>query len=1046
MWSYFYRYPRLLLLTILLIIIGGTLSFILLPRMEDPEITQRLGLITTDFPGASVIRVENLVTEKLEEELGEVEEIEEIISYSQLGRSSLVIALESEVSKDDVDQVWSRIRDRLADAMASKLPEGVKEPRYEELLSKAYTFITAIKWELDSPANYAILSRFGEELEDKFRALPGTEKVELTGVPVEEIVVEVDPTSLSSRGLTPDAVSKIIQTSDAKVSAGQLQGEDWELLIKTNTELDTLERIRQIPLQLSDDGQQILQLGDIATVKKGFQDPPTDLAIIDGKPAAIVSALMESTQRNDAWSRKARQILDEFSLSLPDGLRADVVFDQNRYVDYRINNLFKNLMLGCLAILIVTLFMMGFRSGIIIGLSLPLTILVVFMGLQLINFPLHQMSVTGLVIALGLLIDNAIVIVDEMNGWLAQGVKSAVAVSRTARTLGSPLAASTVTTLMAFLPTVILPGDTGEFVRGVGLSVILALLGSLFISLTIIPAVVALVHDKWPPSILSEEGNSKSRGIRKAIATYWQQGFSHPVLTRFYRILLGKILRYPRQAILIALVLPLTGFLMAPGLNMQLFSPVDRDQFYIDFELPAHVSLRQTEQVARQARELILQKPSVKSVQLFLGESPPEYYYNLDRYRQDNPHYAHAVVNLKSFKNSQPLIEAVQVELNQTFPQARILVRQPQQGEWIQAPVEMRITGPDLGVLKALGQEARRFLIQAPGIVYTRDDLTDTLPTLNLSLNEYDVWAAKLNHTTIAQQLNTFLEGLQGGSVLEGSKELPVRVRLANRDRSQLEEIAALDILAPINSESAETAIPLPALNQFTLESEPASINHRNGQRINTVQGFIGPGVLPSEVLKDLRQRLADANFQIPLGYQIEFGGEFEPLTEALNSLMFAGVILGLLMTAGLVLSFNSFRAAGIIVAIAVCSIGLGLFALWLFSYPLGFMALLGTIGLVGVAINDSIVVLSSLKHNPQAEQGDRQAIITIVLHSTRHVLTTTLTTMVGFLPLMIDGGEFWPPLAVCITVGVAGATLLALSFVPCSYLLFLSKPGVVAR
>ncbi len=1044
MWSYFYHYPRLLILTILLIIVGGMLSFILLPRMEDPEITQRWGLITTDFPGASVARVENLVTEKLEEELAEVEEIEEIISYSQLGRSSLVIALESEVNQ--VDEVWSRIRDRLADASASKLPEGVSEPRYEELLSKAYTFITAIKWELDSPPNYAILSRFGEDLEDQFRALAGTEKVELTGVPQEEILVAVDPTTLSSRGLTPQAVSQIIQTSDAKVSAGQLQGEDSELLLKTDTELDTLERIRQIPLQLSDDGRQILQVGDIATVKKGFRDPPTELAIIDGKPAAVVAVLMESTQRNDTWSKTARQTLAEFRASLPDGLEASVVFDQNRYVEYRINNLFKNLMIGGVAIIIVTLFMMGFRSGIIVGLSLPLTILVVFMGLHLLKFPLHQMSVTGLVIALGLLIDNAIVIVDEMNGWLAQGVKPALAVTRTVRTLGSPLAASTLTTLMAFLPTVILPGDTGEFVKGVGLSVILALLGSLFVSLTIIPAVLGLVHDKWPPSQPQANRRSRSGAILTALATYWRKGFSHKGLTHAYRILLDKTLRYPRQAILIALILPLTGFLMAPGLDMQLFSPVDRDQFYIEFELPAHVSLRQTEQVARQARKIIIQKPSVKSVQLFLGESPPEYYYNLDRYRQDHPHYAQAVVNLESFKGSQSVIKEIQAELNQSFPHVRTLVRQPQQGEWIPAPVEMRIIGPDLGTLKALGQEARRFLLEAPGIVYTRDDLTDTLPTLNLSLDEYDVWAVQLTHTTIAQQLNTLLEGFQGGSVLEGSKELPVRVRLANRDRSQLEQVAALDISPPTNSESGENSISLQALNQFTLESEPASITHRNGQRINTVQGFIGPGVLPSKVLNYFRQRLADANFQLPPGYHIEFGGEFEPLTEAVTSLIFAGVILGLLMTAGLVLSFNSFRAASIIVAIAICSIGLGFFALWLFGYPLGFMALLGTIGLVGVAINDSIVVLSSLKNDPEAQQGNRRAIITIVLHSTRHVLTTTLTTVVGFLPLMIDGGEFWPPLAVCITIGVAGATLLALSFVPCSYLLFLSRPGVAGR
>ncbi len=1040
MWSYFYRYPRLLIITILLIVIGGTLSFILLPRMEDPEITQRWGLITTEFPGANVSRVEYLVTNKLEEELAEVEEIEEIISYSQLGRSTLVIALEPKVNQ--VDEVWARIRDRLADASSSKLPENAGDPIYEELLSKAYTFITSIKWKLDAPPNYAILSRLGEDLEDRFRALPGTEKVELTGAPKEEILVEVDSTALSSRGLTPQEVSQTIQTSDAKVSAGQLQSQENKLLLKIDTELKTLDQIRQIPLQTADNGE-ILQIGDVATVKKGLRDPPTELAIIDGKPAVIVAVLMESNRRNDIWSKTAYRTLEQFRSSLPSGLEASVVFDQNRYVEYRINNLFKNLTIGAVAVIIVTLLMMGFRSGIVVGLSLPLTAFILFIGIYLLKLPLHQMSITGLVIALGLLIDNAIVVVDEMNSWLAQKVKSSLAITRTVRSLGVPLAASTLTTVMAFIPTIVLPGNTGEFVRGVGLSVILALIGSLFVSLTILPAILGLLHDRWVFSKPQCYQPFKFASILSSLSVYWSKGYYNTRLTNAYQLLLNKTLKYPKQVILIALILPSTGFLIIPSLNMQLFSPVDRDQFYIEFELPNHVSLRQTQKVALQAREIIIEKPSIKSVQLFLGQSPPEYYYNLDRYRKDQPYYAQAVVNLKSFKNSQSVIKEIQKELNQSFPNVRTLVRQPQQGEWIPAPIEVRITGPNLGTLRALGQEARRLLLEDTGIIYTRDNLTDTLPILNLSLDEYDVRTAQLTHSTIAQQLNTLLEGFEGGSVLEGSKELSVRVRLSDKDRSQLNRVASLDITSTIDSDQDRNSTSLRTLGQFTLKPEPASITHRNGQRVNTVQGFVAPGVLPSIVLNNFRQRLKDANLQIPPEYNIEFGGELETLTDAITNLIVAVLVLGLLMAAVLVLSFNSFRAASIIAVVAICSIGLGFLSLYLFHYPLGFMALLGTIGLVGVAINDSIVVLSSLKNDPEAQQGNRKAIATIVLHSTRHVITTTLTTIVGFMPLMIDGGEFWPPLAVCITVGVTGATLLALSFVPCSYLFLVPKSRI---
>ena len=296
---------------------------------------------------------------------------------------------------------------------------------------------------------------------------------------------------------------------------------------------------------------------------------------------------------------------------------------------------------------------------------------------------------------------------------------------------------------------------------------------------------------------------------------------------------------------------------------------------------------------------------------------------------------------------------------------------------------------------------------------------------------------AGLNHTAIAQQLDTNLEGAVGGSILEATEELPVRVRISNSNRSNLEQINSLDLVAGDNNSNGNRGrIPLSAISQVKLVPKTATLTRRDGERVNTVQGFVKAGILPSKVLHDFQQRLETDNFVLPPGYYWEFGGEFADRNQAVGNLTGIVTMLLIVMIATLVLTFNSFRLATIIALVGISSVGLSLASLWLFNYPLGFMAILGTVGLVGVAINDSIVMLSALQANPQVRQGDRKAILNVIIHSTRHILTTTITTMAGFIPLLIDGGTFWPPLAICVAGGISGATLLALFFVPCLYIL----------
>ena len=1021
----FYRNLRLLILTICLIIFWGISSYQLLPRMEDPELTNRWALITTRFPGANAYRVESLITDKIEEELAEIEEIEIINSTSRLGSSNISVEISHNVV--DVERVKSRIRDRLED-VTNQLPEDALEPEYEDPISGARTLIVSLAWDFESSPNYSILHRLAKELEKDLSAISGTDQVELFGFPEEEITVEIDPSKLASLGLTPQNLSEQIRLSDAKVSAGQLRSSKQDILLEVNGEFDSTERIRKIPIRFGNLSQ-FTRLEDIAKIEKGITHPLTEVALVNGKPGIILGVMMNSNQRIDHWSAAARREIDKFQQKLTRGVELETIFDQSIYVNRRLNGLFVNLLLGTLLVIASSFLMMGWKSAVVIGSTLPLSVLMVFGGMNLFHVPIHQMSVTGLVIALGLLVDNAIVVVDEVNKELAQGIKPHQAISKSISYLTIPLLASTLTTVLTFVPIALISGPTGEFVRSIAISVILALFSSLFLTLTVVPALTGRLNDLI------------ARGKVRETSAWWDTGISSHHISQVYARALKYVLKKPILGIILALILPVTGFVMATNLEEQFFPPAERDQFQIELELSASASVEETQVNAIKINSLLQNHPEIVHVHWLLGRSAPKFYYNLNETIEDLSNYAQALVQIDSSEQITEIIQILQQEFNSAVPSARILVRQLEQGPRVDAPIELRLYGSDLTVLQELGDRIRLAITQVNEVIATSADLSETAPKFKLQLDEEEARLADLDNTAIARQLDTNLEGVVGGSILEDTEELPVRVRLSNSHRSNLDRIASVDLL-PNNTarEDNLSTIPLDAVSKIELVSDINSISRRNRERVNNIQVFIKAGVLPSQVLKAIKEQLASSNFQMPPDYVLEFGGEQAERDEAVGSLFSTIGIVLILMVATLVLSFSSFRLAGIIIVVAICSIGLGLFSLWIFGYPFGFMAILGTVGLIGIAINDSIVVLAAIHSNLAARQGNRKAIAEIVIDSTRHVLTTTITTMIGFLPLLIAGGGFWPPLAICVASGVGGATFIALSFVPCVYLLLVNS------
>ena len=1025
--TFFFRDTRALILLMGMVSVAGLTSISVLPRMEDPVLARRIGLIATRVQGANASRVEALVTEPIEDLLQDVEEIKKITSESRPEMSSISIELRDEIV--ETDEVWSEVRGKVNDAVAV-LPPDAARPQFEELDVRAYAMIVSVAWDRQDSPNWTLLRRYAKQLEDTLQAVPGSETIDRFADPGEEITVMINPERAASLGLSATDVAAQLGGSDARQSAGLFRTQDQQITIEMANQFGYSASLEETLIRSFSDGKSV-RLGDIATVHRGVPNPLPRYAVVDGRPAVTLGVMVRKQSRIDKWRLGIESSMNQFKDQLPSGLALDVSLDQNRYVSNRLSSLIGNLFLGVSAVVVVIWFLMGFRSAIIVAMALPLSGLTVLFGLRAFEIPIHQMSITGMIIAIGLLIDNAIVAVDEISAELKKGVAPRGAIDQVIAHLTIPLIGSTITTALAFAPIAMMPGPAGEFVGSISVSVILAVFASLFFSLTVIPVLAARFLG---PGIEKHQDNDQRGMIRRWI----DDGFSSKWIARAYDRLLHFALSKPSRGIAISMALPMVGFWMFGRLPEQFFPAADRDQFYVEVELPANARISATEAATQQVNELLMGR-GAKKISWFLGESPPVFYYNIVGSKRGVANFASAIVQMESSEGILEKINQLQIQADRLVPNARVLMRQLEQGPPFTAPIEVRLFGPDLERLRSLGAQVRLALSRGSEITHTKSLLGETLPKVTLKVNETASRLVGLQPKQISRQLFDQLEGRLAGQIIEDTETIPVMVRIDDERREKFSGLESLELIA------GENRVPLSSIATASLNPEIAVITRLGRRRMNEVSGYIEAGKLPSESLAQFEAELTRMGFELPSGYSMEYGGEASQRNQAVGNLMANVGLLVVAMIAVLVLSFRSFRFAAMILVVAVLSMGLGMIGLYFGGFPFGFMAIIGTMGLIGVAINDSIVVLAALRQDeelnaPAGQAEFDQRLVAVTARCTRHVLATTLTTIAGFSPLIIAGGKFWPPLAISIAGGVTGATLIALFFVPAGYRL-LTKP-----
>jgi multidrug efflux pump subunit AcrB len=1013
----FYHNARYFILTVLVILMVGAGSLSSIARQEDPTITNFVATVTTFFPGAEPGRVEARVSRPLEDLIRRIPEVEEVMSTSNTGVSLIQVKLYDHYNKEQVERIWPEVR---AAVSGARLPSGAHPPFFDKDKMSTYVQIFALRAAAGVDLPNSLLNRIANDFADSSRNFAGTKLVDVFGETEEEIRIAIDENGLIARGITMDEVAGALQAADPKMASGRVTGDGTDMLIEIGGELDSMERIRQVIVRALPDGRAV-RIADIGRVFKTEVSPPASMALAEGNRAILVGVSMRDGLQVDKWSQGFSAFADNYRQNMPAGITLENTYDQSRYTVERLAGVTQNLALGIALVLLVLLVTLGWRAAIVVAIILPLCSLMSITLLHYLDVPIHQMSLTGLVVALGLLVDGSIVMTDDIRKQLRDGDSPLDAINHAVGNLRVPLLSSTATTILAFMPMVILPGVSGDFLGSIATAVVVMLGSSLLLALVITPVLAAWLLPG---------------GLRQNKEQWWVSGLASGGMGNTLKRSLDWSLTHPVASIALALALPLAGFFAFPTLTAQFFPGTDRDQLYVQVKLPDGRSIYDTHALALQIDQHIRAHPLVRRVDWTLGESPPAFYYNMIRSHEGEPSWAEALVLTHDKDQTDDLIRQLQGEMDSKYPQARIVVRGIDQGPPVNAPVEVEIFGSNLEVLRALGEEFRLRMERIANVTHTNTSLVAGAPKVVFNLDQNKLRLANLQLSDVAGTLEGALQGRTGGEVLEGTERLSVRARLKESDWVSIEQIASMRLPTINRGQQQQPGISLNSLGHFELKPSRSPITRKNGERLNTVQAFVTRGVLTEEALKQLQADLAANPIELPASYRYSFGGSSDERASVVDKIMAPMGMIVAMLIATIVLTFNSWRLAAVALLVCLCSMGLSLLALAIFRYPFGVQALIGVIGSIGVSINAAIIIMTALQHNERAMQGQTEAVREVVMDSSRHIISTTITTFGGFLPLILAGGGFWPPFAMAIAGGVLLSTIVSFFLVPPMFML----------
>ncbi len=998
------------------IMLLGIVLYQSLPRDSMPPYTVRVATVVSFFPGASPERVELLVTDKIEKVAQELPELKEVSSTSRTELSVVAITLKDEVAPEDMQAVWDRLRRKLGDIQG--LPQGVRPDLKDDGIGDVYGIVVGMTTDGYS---YAEMKEYIDDLKDDLIKLPDAAKVELGGVQEERIFVEFDNAKLKEYGLSASRLQSIISSTNILSSGGQINLNDERIILEPTGNFNSLNDIKETLIPVGANGTQLLPLGDITTITQSYIDPPKQKVRVNGLDAISLHINLKEGSNVIKLGQDVDEVLTKWKQKLPVGLELSRLSSLDTYIDVKISDFVINLLQSIGIVLIVMLVFLGFRSGSIIASLIPIVVVMTLMLMGLIGMGLNQVTLAALIMALGMMVDNAIVVAETIMVKLEQGIPKKQAAIDACSELFTPLLISTLTTSAAFLSFYLAKSTMGDIVGPIFVVISLALLSSWIMALTVITLFCYLFLKITPRE---EKKESFIDGIINLLKEYYKDLILKALAHKWVVLI----------SIFVAFFLAIYGFTKVPFV---FFPDSDRNMVTIDINMPLGTKIETTQDVVLQIEKFISdslqineQKPNgIVDWSSYIGEGPDSYDLG---YQPDeaNSSYAHLLVNTSDFIYNNDIVTKLDNYCFQNFPNADIKVGLLGSGGG-GTPIEVKISGPEPDELANIANEVKAKLTEINGTKNIKDDWGPKSKKFIINIDQTRAQTAGVSNQDIATSLQTVLDGFKTGEYREDDKSIPIVMR---SDASQQQSLESLETLN-VYSQSTGKSIPLLQVASIVPKWQYSKIKRLDIYRTVIVSSELRADANASAITKEITPWLEEQKATWKADYNFKFGGDAENTAENMGAVIKYLPLSGFIIVLLLIIQFNSFRKMTMVcltIPLAIIGVVIGLL---LFQEPFGFMPFLGVISLAGIVINNAIVLIDRMEVEQNVlKRAEKDAVITACLQRFRPILLATFTTVLGLIPLYLSGGEMWEGMAVSIMVGLLFGTVITLIFIPTFY------------
>jgi len=982
----------------------GMSSLLNMPKAEDPVLKATFNSIVVVYPGTSPEDMEKLILEPIEDKMSSIADIKKMISYANDGVATIIIEFNHNVKEDEKNNEVLRE----LNSLKSKLPQDIFAMDVFKYTPETVNIIQAAF--LSETASYNELKSYAEDLKTEIKKIKNIKEVEIHAAPERIVRIAINTDRLAQFKIPLSRVMQLVQSENLNIPAGAIEIGDRKINVKTSGSYESLDEIKNTVISTS--GTQITYLKDVAEVNFGYEDE-TYLARLNGKRGIFITASQKKNTNIFDVNKILSPLLEDFEKTLPRHIKFEKSFDQAYSVSKRLLGLGRDFAIAIVLVLI-TLIPLGFRAALIVMISIPLSLAIGLAGLDVLGYGINQLSVVGLVISLGLLVDDSIVVVENIARYLRMGYTRKEAATEATKQISLAVLGCTATLIFAFLPLTFLPESAGDFIRSLPMAVITTVLASLFVSLTIVPFLASLLMPKEE----KEHGNVFLQFMNRAI-------------DGSYKKVLNWSLANPYKTLFITLLLFVGSLAMIKVVGVSVFPKSEKPQFLINIETPLGTSLKLTDKAVRFVEQILSEDDLVKNYASNIGKDNPRIYYNILPKGGTSSNTAQIFVQLQE-ETEVPERTAYINELRkkfQTYPGAKIKAIEFEQGAPVDAPLSVRIFGEDLDSLRNIALKVEGLYKTTEGTIYVNNPIGAVNTDLRVEINKDKTGMMGIATAEIDRNVRMAISGLNLGTFQDkNGDDYEINITLPRGKTVSADVFDKIYVSSPMGAQ-----IPLSQLATIRFETSPNRIQHYDQQRFTSVSAFVADGYLAPDVQSVFREKLE--KFKLPKGYNIAIAGEEEQRAQTFGGLGTIIIITIFGILAILVLEFKTFKSSFIVLSVIPLGVIGAVGILYLAGYSLSFTAIVGIIALAGIEVKNSILLVDytnylrkeeGLSIDEAIEKAGKTRFIPIVL--------TTMTAIGGLIPLVLEHSPLYSPLALVIIGGLISSLVLTRIVTPVMY------------